>query len=164
MAILQEAPFKLLFGPDDSWAGVRLIITLCSLLMSATAAQAVANDVSVAHGWLRFIVSSRPAAGYFDLNNSTNAVIKLVGASSPGCGQLMLHQSRNINGVETMAPVESVEVPAHGSVSFMPGGYHLMCMSPTAKLSPGNNVPITLKFANGRTITANFAVRGADTK
>ena len=161
---LQEALFKPRFGPDDSRASAKLTITLCSLLMSATVVQAVANDVSIANGWLRFIVPDRPAAGYFDLNNGTDAAIKLIGASSPGCGQLMLHQSRNVNGVETMAPVQSVEVPAQGSVSFAPGGYHLMCMSPTAKLSSGNSVPITLKFANGRTITADFAVRGADTK
>ena len=162
--ILQGRLFKPPFGPDDRWAYAKLASTLCGLLMSATVAQAVASDVSVANGWVRFIVSSRPAAGYFVLNNSTNAVIKLVAASSPGCGQLMLHQSRNINGVETMAPVESVEVSAHGSVSFTPGGYHLMCMSPNAKLSSGSSVPITLKFATGRTITADFSVRGADTK
>lgn len=162
--ILQEALFRPLFGPDDSRAGAKLTITLCSLLMSATVAQAAANDVSIANGRLRLIVSDRPAAGYFDLDNSTNAAIKLVGASSPGCGDLMLHQSRNVNGVETMAPVQSVEVPAHGAASFTPGGYHLMCMSPNAKLSPGSSLPVTLKFANGRTITADFAVRGADTK
>jgi periplasmic copper chaperone A len=162
--IFQEAPYKLLFGRDDRRAYAELAITLCSLLMSATVAQAAANDVSVANGWLRFIIPNRPAAGYFDLDNSTDAAIKLVGASSPGCGQLMLHQSRNVNGVETMAPVQSVDVPAHRSVSFTPGGYHLMCMSPTARLSPGSSVPITLKFANGSTITADFAVRGADTK
>jgi periplasmic copper chaperone A len=161
-ASLQEALSKLPFGPDDSQA--KHTITLCSLLISATVAQAVANDVSIANGWLRFLVSDRPAAGYFNLDNNTNAAIKLVGASSPDCGQLMLHQSRNVNGVETMASVQSVEVPAHGSVSFTPGGYHLMCTSPTAKLVPGSSVPITLRFANGRTITADFAVRGADTK
>jgi len=138
-------------------------IALCSLLISGTVAQAVAADVSVANGWLRFIIADRPTAGYFDLENGTDAVIKLVGASSPGCGQLMLHQSRNANGVETMAPVQRVE-PARSSVSFTPGGYHLMCMAPTARLSPGRSVPVTLKFANGRTITADFAVRGANNK
>jgi periplasmic copper chaperone A len=160
--ILQEALFSLPFGPADSRSSAKLAITLGSLLMSATMAQAVANNVSVAHGWLRFIVADRPAAGYFDLINSTDAAIKLIGASSPDCGQVMLHQSRNVNGVETMAPVQSLEVPAHESVSLGPGGYHLMCMSPNAKLSRGSSVPITLKFANGRAITVNFAVRGAD--
>jgi copper(I)-binding protein len=162
--IFQEAPYKPLFGRDDRRACTKLAITLCSLLMGVTVGQAVASDVSVANGWLRFIVPDRPAAGYFDLDNSTDTAIKLVGASSPGCGQLMLHQSHNVNGVETMAPVQSVEVPAHKSVSFTPGGYHLMCMSPTARLLPGTSVPVTLKFANGRTITAEFTVRGANTK
>src|SRR6516162_5079019 len=122
--IFQEAPYKPLFGRDDRRACTKLAITLCSLLMSATVGQAVASDVSVANGRLRFILPDRPAAGYFDLDNSTDTAVRLVGASSPGCGQLMLHQSRNVNGVETMAAVQSVEVSAYSSISFTPGGYH----------------------------------------
>jgi copper(I)-binding protein len=162
--IFQEAPSKPLFGRVDRQASAKFTITLCSLLIAASAGQAVASDVSVANGRLRFLVPDRPAAGYFDLDNSTDTAVRLVGASSPGCGQLMLHQSRDVDGVETMAPVQGVEVSAHSSISFTPGGYHLMCMSPTARLSPGSSVPITLNFANGRTITADFAVRGVDTK
>ena len=162
VTILQELRSKPAHGRDAKYLCAWLAAAVCGVLMSATAAQAAANNVSVAHGWLRLVVPTRPAAGYFKLDNSTDAAIELIGASSSGCGQLMLHRSRNVNGVETMHPVKSVQVAAHGSVSFTPGGYHLMCMSPAATLSPGKNVPITLKFADGKTITADFAVHGAD--
>ena len=46
----------------------------------------------------------------------------------------MLHQSKEENGVEKMLPVKSVPVPAHGTLSFAPGGYHLMCMQPQASM------------------------------
>ncbi len=59
-----------------------------------------------------------------------------------------------------MTPVKSVPVPAHQSISFAPGGYHLMCMAPTASLKPGSSVPVTLKFEDGGTLTADFPVRG----
>jgi periplasmic copper chaperone A len=162
VTILQVSRSMPAHGRDANHFCVRLAAALCGVLMIATAAHAAANNVSVAHGWLRLVVPTRPAAGYFELNNSTDAAIELIGASSSGCGQLMLHRSRNVNGVETMHPVKSVQVAAHGSVSFTPGGYHLMCMSPAATLSPGKNVPITLKFADGMTITADFVVHGAD--
>ncbi len=162
VTILQDPRSKPARGLDAKYAW--LAAAFCGVLMGAMAAQAAANDVSVANGRLRLVVPTRPAAGYFKLDNSTDAAIELVGASSPGCGQLMLHQSRNVNGVETMLPVKSVQVAAHGSVSFAPGGYHLMCMSPAATLSPGKTVPITLKFADGKSITADFAVHGADGK
>jgi hypothetical protein len=60
-----------------------------------------------------------------------------------------------------MVPVASVDVPPHGSVSFAPGGYHLMCMAPAATLKPGTSVPMTLRFADGGTLTGDFPVRGA---
>jgi periplasmic copper chaperone A len=132
---------------------------LCGVLMSAAAAQAAANDISIENGWLRLVVPERPAAGYFKLDNGTDAAIALVAASSSGCGQLMLHQSQTVNGIDTMRSVKGIVIPAHGSVSFTPGGYHLMCMSPAAALAPGASVPVTLKFADGRTVTSNFAVR-----
>ncbi len=85
----------------------------------------------------------------------------LVGAASPGCGALMLHRSVNDNGQERMEMVGSVLVPAHGEVKFAPGGYHLMCMSPTAAVARGRAVSVTLRFKDGGSLTASFPVRGA---
>ena len=107
---------------------------------------------------------SLPAAGYFTLSNSGAAAQSLVGASSPGCGMLMLHRSVNQGGQERMVMVQSVPVPAHGKVSFAPGDDHLMCMSPTAALRPGQSVPVTLRFAGGGSLTAGFPVRNATGK
>jgi copper(I)-binding protein len=73
---------------------------------------------------------------------------------------VMLHQSREMNGVEHMLAVKSVTVAAHGTVKFQPGGYHLMCMKPKETMVVGHDVPVTLKFADGKTITARFPVKG----
>ena len=129
-------------------------------LWSWPAAAGEAN-VTLTDGYLRLIIPTRPAAGYFTLTNNGEAARSLVGAASPGCGSVMLHQSRSQNGVETMVPVKSVDVPAHGNVSFAPGGYHLMCMAPAATLKPGASVPVTLRFADGGTLTGDFPVRSA---
>jgi len=107
------------------------------------------------------IVHSRPAAGYFTLVNDGDSPRRLVGATSPGCDRLMLHQTTEAGGVDEMQMVKSVSVPAHGSVAFVPGGYHLMCMSPAASLRPGSSTPVTLSFADGGTLTTTFPVRGA---
>jgi copper(I)-binding protein len=110
---------------------------------------------------MRYLLPSRPAAGYFVLHNDTGAARMLVGASSPACGELMLHQSMHESGMENMRMVDSVTLPAHGSVSFAPGGYHLMCESPAQTLKPGARVPVTLRFQGGGTLTADFPVRNA---
>jgi copper(I)-binding protein len=54
-----------------------------------------------------------------------------------------------------------VAVPAHGSLSFAPGGYHLMCTQPQSSMQIGHSVPMTLQFAGGGSITAQFPVKGA---
>jgi copper(I)-binding protein len=132
-------------------------------LSPAMAAQAFAgtDGLSLSGGWMRIIVTSRPAAGYFTLRNDGSAERKLVGASSPGCGMMMLHRSKTEDGVDKMMPVKAVTVPAHGSIRFAPGGYHLMCMRPKAVMKPGKSVPVTLTFGDGSTLSAGFAVRGA---
>jgi hypothetical protein len=129
-----------------------------------TAFPAAAGSVSVTGAQMRFIIPARPAAGYFKLDNGTDNALSLVGAASPSCGMLMLHQSREVNGTETMRPIKSVAVPAHGAVSFAPGGYHLMCMSPAAGMASEKTVRVTLKFADGSTVATDFAVHRAGGK
>jgi periplasmic copper chaperone A len=164
-AILQDWRSRRASGPAGKRVWCTLsVAALCMILNNPIAARAATGGVSITDEWLRFIVPTRPAAGYFRLDNNTDAAIELVGAASPGCGELMLHQSRNVNGTETMSPVKNVQIPAHGSVKFTPGGYHLMCMSPTATLSLGKSVPVTLKFADGKSLTVDFPVRGAVTE
>ena len=139
-------------------------VTAASLLvlMATMPAQAQLVMVSIAGPWIRFINPTTPAAGYFTVTNAGARPVVITGASSPDCGSLMLHQSRNVNGVEQMEMVSSVTVPAHGSVKFAPGGYHLMCVSPSANIVPGRTVPVTLTFADHRTVTKPFMVRGAN--
>lgn len=136
--------------------------TLATGLILALAAPALAAEpgVSLSDGWFRLVLPSRPAAAYFTLTNSGDAPKQLVAAASPGCGAMMLHRSESVNGVEKMLPLESATVPAHGTLSFAPGGYHVMCMMP-AGLAHGKSVPVTLSFADGGTLTADFPVKNA---
>ncbi len=124
-------------------------------------AHAAEQGLTLSGAWVRSLVPSRPAAGYVTVKNDTDKDRKVVSASSPDCGMLMLHQSMHKNGVDKMMMVESVDVPAHGSVSFAPGGYHLMCMKPGDKVKPGNTIKMTLTFDDGGALTGDFRVRNA---
>jgi copper(I)-binding protein len=134
------------------------------LTLAATHARAAEPGVSVTDAWMRLIIRQRPAAGYFTLTNTSDAPKTLTGAASPGCGMLMLHQSMQKGGEDSMAMVDHVVVPAHGAVTFAPGGYHLMCMQPAATLAVGGSATVTLHFADGGTLTVPFPVRGAHGK
>lgn len=134
-------------------------VGLSALLLAAAPAVAAGPDVVVSDAWLRFVIPSRPAAGYFTLTNDGDRAVSLVRVSSPGCGMAMMHQSVKENGQDRMVHVDAVEVPAHGSISFGPGGYHVMCMKPTEAVRPGGTIPVTLGFADGGEVTSDFAVR-----
>ena len=150
-------------GPASS-AAARLTAALAvaaalAVLSAAPVARAGDDGLTLSDAWIRMIVPARPAAGYFTLRNDGDRA--LVGADSPACGKLMLHESRTVDGVGKMVMVERVEVPAHGTLSFAPHGYHLMCMSPGDQLRRGHTVPVTLRFDGAPPLTAAFEVRGA---
>ncbi len=153
-------------GPDFRPSGGALLL-LCALvgaLVAGPAAWAAEPGLTVSDPWLRLVLPSRPAAGYLTLSNASDEARVLVGAEASACGMVMLHRSVQENGQERMEMVKSVAVPAHGEVQFAPGGYHLMCMTPGKEVTPGQSVPVTLRFADGGTVTASFPVRGATGK
>lgn len=146
-------------GRAANGCGFALVALLAAAGMGDRPAVAGEADLVLSDGYMQTTIPSVPAAGYFTLENKSEADHELVGASSPGCGSVMLHKSEEVNGVSTMHHVDSVPVPAHKSITFAPGGFHLMCMSPTASLKPGSSVPVTLTFKNGDTVTSDFPVR-----
>jgi copper(I)-binding protein len=142
-------------------AGRGVSIAICCVLLAGMgAARADAGGLSLSGAWMRIIIPSRPAAGYFTLTNSNATPRTLVGAASPACGGLMLHQSLQQGGQDSMVMVPRVVVPAHGTLRFAPGGYHLMCTAPGPAVRPGGQVMVTLRFADGATVSGAFPVRG----
>lgn len=138
---------------------LRLICAGFFAALPLAAAAAAPAGVSVSQPWMRYLLPSIPAAGYMVLHNSGDAEAVLTGASSPACGMLMLHESQDASGMAMMTSVPDVAVPAHGSVSFAPGGYHLMCMQPNMKV--GAQVPVMLDFKDGSSLILAMPVYGA---
>ncbi len=119
------------------------------------------GSVTVTEGWFRALPPAVPSGGYFTLRNGGGTSVTLTGADSPACGMLMLHQSQNHGGMNHMAHVTDVDVPAGGTLAFAPGGLHLMCMAAKPMPKPGALVPVTLRFKDRHSLNARFEVRGA---
>jgi copper(I)-binding protein len=123
-----------------------------------------AADIEISNGWVRLLPAGVPAAGYFDLRNKSKVPIRLVGASSPAFGTVMLHRSIEDKGRSTMLHLDEIDVPAQGRIVFKPGDYHLMLLQPTRALEPGGRIPVTLQFATGEKVTTQFELRGPSGK
>ena len=139
----------------------RAALIAAALLTDAYAPAAAADRVVITNAWLRALPANLPAGGYFTLHNGTARALTLIGANSPACGVLMLHKSEEMSGVSSMSDVPSIKVPPGGTLTFAPGGYHLMCTGPSALLRQSAMVPVTLDFADGSKLDASFLVRSA---
>jgi copper(I)-binding protein len=99
------------------------------------------------------------AAAYFTLHNAGGEDDRLVGVQSDAAPVAMLHESQiDANGVATMGPLERAVVPAHGSLTFEPGGRHVM-LDHVRPLHAGDHVQLTLTFASTGPLTVTAPVR-----
>lgn len=101
-------------------------------------------------------VPGRPSAGYLTISGGGQPD-RLIGATAPGA-RVEMHSSAMAGGVMSMARLDAVPVPAGATVSFAPGGNHLMIfgLSGTPR-----TLPITLAFGSGRKITVEARVASA---
>lgn len=136
------------------------ILAMTALALMVGIAAADAAPLAVTGGWFRALPAAVPSGGYFTLHNGGDKPVTLMGAQSPACGHLMLHKSMNHGGMGMMEHVDSVKVEAGDTLTFAPGGYHLMCMRPQPALKVGASVLVTLTFADGQTLSAPFPVKG----
>lgn len=65
------------------------------------------------------------------------------------------------SGMMTMKEVSSVTIPANGSVSFEPGGYHVMLTGLVAPLKDGQKFEMNLGFLNGGILKVTATVKSS---
>jgi periplasmic copper chaperone A len=98
-------------------------------------------------------------AVYFTIRNTGSAADELLSASSTVAHATEMHRSTLTNGISSMKPVSTVDVPAGGTVSFDPGNYHVMLVGLQHDLNVGDHFDLTLTFKQGGKITVSVEVR-----
>ena len=111
-------------------------------------------------GWVRLPPSAMPMmAGFGRITNPCPAPMVIVSASSPAFGEVSLHETRNVGGVNRMRELEQLRIAPDGAAIFKPGGMHLMLMQPRAPLKEGSKVVVNFKLQDGREILSELVVR-----
>jgi periplasmic copper chaperone A len=79
--------------------------------------------------------------------------------SSEAADKCQIHQMSMDNGVMKMREIEGgVEIKPGDSVTFKPGGYHMMLVGLKAPLVQGKTVAATLKVDTGATAQVEFPI------
>jgi copper(I)-binding protein len=86
------------------------------------------------------------------LTNNSSKVDHLLSISTAASYTAQLHESVEKDGVATMKPVETLEIPAGGMVELKPGGLHIMLTGLKAPLKMGDMIMLELKFEQAGTV------------
>jgi copper(I)-binding protein len=123
---------------------------------SGTTQDGAAVSVTDAWGW-----SSTPDRGavYFTVQNNGQEADRLVSAASDVAGTVQVHETTMVDGTAQMGEVDGVDVPAGGSVTFEPGGYHVMLMEIPEPLQVGSSIDVTLTFEGAGEVTVPAEIR-----
>lgn len=115
--------------------------------------------VGVKDAWARASAgAATTGAAYVTLTGGKQAD-RLVSVSTPLTPMAQVHESSMDGGMMRMREVPGVAIPAGQTVTFKPGGYHVMLMDLKAPLKAGQTFPLTLKFEHAAPVTVDVAVR-----
>lgn len=132
--------------------GVALLLTLAAILfVGLTVWAAEIARIEVAGAWARPTVGQgRISAAYMTIANKGPAPDRLKSARTPKAKAVELHQTTmTADGVMQMRKVEDgLPVEAGVSLVLEPGGTHLMLLGLQDALRVGEELILTLEFAN----------------
>lgn len=135
------------------------LIVLGGLVM-APDISAESGSVEVTDAWIRLAPPGvKVHAGYLTVSNAGAEERFLVAVESPAFSKAEMHISREKNGVATMEHLAQVTIPSGKSVTFAPGGLHVMLTGPKGNPAEGAAVPLTLVFRNGDRIVTRAVIR-----
>jgi periplasmic copper chaperone A len=120
------------------------------------------GSISIENPWVRDAPPhAEMSAGYLTILNHSGKTQTLTSVSSPQFQKVEAHKTVMVNGQVRMLREDKVTVPAHGSVEFKPGGYHLMLIHPLHELKLGDRVEIHLQFKGTQPLTVDAQIREA---
>jgi copper(I)-binding protein len=99
------------------------------------------------------------SAGYLTIVNGAAVEDRLAAAASPRAERVELHEMTMDGGVMRMRSVETLAIPAGGTVRLSPGGLHLMFFGVTQPFTEGETIPVRLTFEQAGEMDVSLPVR-----
>jgi copper(I)-binding protein len=155
----------------------------------SSAGSVTAGSIEISDAWARTSpMVSGAGAAYMVIKNTGSEADALLGGSSPAAKSVEVHEtylveespaaSMGMGDMESpeasmdggmgsgssgammgMRRIESLEIPAGGTVELKPGGYHIMMIELTAPLAAGEKIEITLNFAKAGDVKVTADVK-----
>lgn len=88
-------------------------------------------------------------SAYFLVRNTSDKPLTLTGVKAEFAQRAEIHSHQMVDGMMRMRPVESVAVPAQGTLRFQSGGHHVMLFDLDRRPRTGDPLHLTLIFEDG---------------
>lgn len=137
-------------------------IAALAALALAGAAQAASyqqGGFDIDKTWSRPAAAGTNGAGFMSIINRGKAADTLTSVETPAARKVEIHKTSMTKGVMSMKRLDAGLLIGPGeTVTFAPGGYHLMLVGLTSASKAGDRIPATLVFASGARIKIDFPV------
>ncbi|MFD5176352.1 copper chaperone PCu(A)C [Nocardia sp. NPDC058379] len=147
-------------GAATALSVLAVFATACADSEPTPAPAAAGDRVTMSDQWIKAADSGMSAA-FGNLQNTGDAPVTLVAATSPASDRVEIHEVvPDSTGAKTMRPkAGGITIPAHGEVTLKPGAEHLMFMDLKQPLRTGSETSLTLTFADGSSTVVTAQVR-----
>ncbi|MGZ5908700.1 MAG: copper chaperone PCu(A)C [Reyranella sp.] len=121
---------------------------------------ATRGSIEIHRPWARrSLETPERAGGFFVLTNTGPEPDRLVGATSPAAEKIEIHAIKVIGGDIGMRPREDgLVLPAGGTLTLQPRGYHLLLLGLGTPPMPGTSLPVTLNLEKAGNIDIELLV------
>ena len=137
--------------------GLFIFILLFGLVGCAANQLSGTTNLQVMDVWGRPLpLAVENGAFYMHIMNGRDTV------ESELCQDMQIHTvMMNEQGVMHMEEIASgrLDIPAHDTIKLEPGGLHIMCLGKNRALTVGEEVSLTLTFAQSGTMLVTAAIR-----
>jgi copper(I)-binding protein len=139
---------------------IRHIQAICAMaaLLACALGSAQAQPVQVTGAWARATAPGQNT-GVAYLTITSREADRLVALSSPDAAMAMLHATTQTGGMSGMEDMDSVAVPAGGTVRLAPRGMHVMLMDLKHPLAAGSQIGLDLHFAKAGAVHVQVPVQ-----
>lgn len=121
-----------------------------------------ASTITIEQPWARATpAGTKTGAAYLTIINHGSAADRLVSASTPMASKVQFHEETNDNGILRMRELPSVKVGPGATVTFKPGGMHIMLVGVKQQLKEGQTFPLVLEFEKAAKIDLQIPVAKA---
>jgi periplasmic copper chaperone A len=137
-----------------------LLLLLCLALTPDASAE---GTLKVQAAWARAsLKGATNGIAFATLVNESGNPARVVAGSSPVAAHVEFHLHAMNGSVMTMQELDAIEVKPGKTEVLKPGGLHIMLVGLTRQLKQGENFPLTLKLADGQSISVEVRVLGPE--